>query len=143
MCLPTQGMRSNYIMRHAYEFKHIGEGIFWQSRYYPADPDLLSIGDNVFITANVRFVNHDTIRGMLNRKYRTNDFQRSLGCIKVGDNVMIGSGTIILQDVKIGSNIIIGAGFIVTKDIPDNSVAAGVPCRVIGDFEALVENEKG
>lgn len=117
-------------------------GIFWQSRYYPADPDLISIGENVFITANVSFITHDTIRNMLNRKYKTNRFQRAFGCIEVGDNVMIGSGTRILYNVRIGSNVIIGAGSIITKDIPDNSVAAGVPCRVIGKFEDLVERRK-
>ena len=37
-CLPTQPMRARFIKKHAHEFKHIGEGIFWQSRYYPADP---------------------------------------------------------------------------------------------------------
>ena len=79
---------------------------------------------------------------MLNRKYNTNCCQRALGCIEVGDNVMIGSGTRILYNVRIGSNVIIGAGSIVTKDIPDNSVAAGVPCRVIGKFQDLVEKRK-
>lgn len=117
-------------------------GIFWQSRYYPADPDLIAIGENVFITTDVSFVTHDTIRNMLNRKYHTHRFQRALGCIEIGDNVMIGSGTRILYNVKIGSNVIIGAGSIVTKDIPDNSVAAGVPCRVIGKFDDLVEKRK-
>lgn len=141
-CLPTQTMRSRFIMKHANDFHHIGGGIFWQSRYYPADPDLISIGDNVVITANVSFINHDAIRGMLNKKYKTKKFQRTLGCIEIGDNVMIGSGTRILFNVKIGSNVIIGAGSIVTKDIPDNSVAAGVPCRVVGDFESLVNKRK-
>ena len=55
---------------------------------------------------------------------------------------MIGSGTRILYNVRIGSNVIIGAGSIVTKDIPDNSVAAGGPCRGIGKFEDLVEKRK-
>ena len=135
-------MRSRYIVRHSDEFRHIGGGIFWQSRYYPADPDLISIGDNVFITTNVSFITQDTIRNMLNRKYKTNRFQRALGCIEVGDNVMIGSGTRIMYNVRIGSNVIIGAGSIVTKDIPDNSVAAGIPCRVIGKFDDLVQKRK-
>lgn len=45
----------------------------------------------------------------------------------------------ILPNVRIGSNVIIGAGSIVAKDIPDNSIAAGIPCKVIGDFDTLVE----
>lgn len=55
---------------------------------------------------------------------------------------MIGSGTKILPDVRIGSNVVIGAGSIVTKDIPDNCVVGGVPARIIGDFNSLVEKRK-
>ena len=62
--------------------------------------------------------------------------------ISIGDNVMIGAGTVILPNVRIGSNVVIGAGSIVCKDIPDNVVAAGVPCRVVGDFDKLVEKYK-
>ena len=36
-----------------------------------------------------------------------------------------------MPGVKIGSNVVIGAGSIVVKDIPDNSVAVGNPCKVI------------
>ena len=49
-----------------------------------------------------------------------------------------GAGSSILYDVRIGPNVIIGAGSMVTKDIPANSVAAGVPARVIGTFEDFV-----
>lgn len=65
-------------------------------------------------------------------------FQKKVGCIEIGDNVFIGSGTRILYDVKVGSNVIIGAGSVVNKDVPDNSVVAGIPARVIGAYEALV-----
>lgn len=37
--------------------------------------------------------------------------------------------------ISIGDNVMIGAGSMVAKDIPDNSVAAGIPCKVIGDFD--------
>lgn len=49
----------------------------------------------------------------------------------LGDNVWIGGNTVICPGVRIGSNTVIGAGSVVTKDIPDWSVAAGNPCRVI------------
>lgn len=116
-----------------------GGGIFWQPRTYPADPELISIGNNVMLASGVDFVNHDIIPALLNKKYNTKDFARSQGCISIGDNVMIGANTIILPNVRIGSNVIIGAGSIVSKDIPDNSVAAGVPCKVIGNFDDIVE----
>lgn len=110
---------------------------------FPTDPELISIGDNVMIASGVSFINHDIVAQMLNKKYNTHDFQSKEGCISIGDNVMIGAGTIILPDVRIGSNVIIGAGSIVCKDIPDNSVAAGVPCKVVSDFEKLVDKYRG
>lgn len=51
--------------------------------------------------------------------------------ITIGDNVWIGGNTVICPDVHIGNNVVIGAGSVVTKDIPDWSIAAGNPCRVI------------
>lgn len=41
----------------------------------------------------------------------------------------------ILYDVKIGNNVIVAAGSIVTKDVPDNSVVAGIPARIIESFD--------
>lgn len=139
LMIPTSGARSKYIMKHAHEFKRIGEKIFWQPRQYPSDPELISIGNNVRIASGVTFINHDIIPALLNNKFKTKEFESFQGCIEIGDNVMIGANSIILPDVKIGSNVIIGAGSIVSKDIPDNSVAAGVPCKVIGDFDTLIE----
>ncbi|MDO4893230.1 MAG: DapH/DapD/GlmU-related protein [Eubacteriales bacterium] len=53
------------------------------------------------------------------------------GTIEIGNNVFIGMNTIVLPGVKIGNNVVIGAGSIVSKDIPNNSVACGIPARVI------------
>ena len=51
--------------------------------------------------------------------------------ITVGDNVWIGGNTVVCPGVNIGNNVVIGAGSVVTKDIPDWSIAAGNPCRVL------------
>lgn len=51
--------------------------------------------------------------------------------IKIGDDVYIGNNVLLLPGVKIGSNVVIGAGAIVSRDIPDNSVAVGIPAKVI------------
>ncbi len=51
--------------------------------------------------------------------------------VSIGDNVWIGGNTVILPGVHIGNNVVIGAGSVVTKDIPDWSLAAGNPCRVL------------
>lgn len=49
----------------------------------------------------------------------------------IGDNVYIGPGVCIVEDVKIGNNAIIGAGAVVVKDVPDNATVAGVPAKII------------
>lgn len=40
----------------------------------------------------------------------------------------------ILPGVTVGSNVVIGAGSVVSKDIPDNTIAAGNPCKVIREI---------
>ena len=51
--------------------------------------------------------------------------------VKIGNNVWVGAGAVILPGVTVGENSVIGAGSVVTKDIPDNVVAVGNPCRVL------------
>lgn len=51
--------------------------------------------------------------------------------VTIGDNVWIGGNSVILPGVHIGDNVVIGAGSVVTKDIPDWSVAAGNPAKVV------------
>ena len=55
--------------------------------------------------------------------------------IKVGNNVWIGGNVVVLPGVTIGDNVVIGAGSIVNKDIPSKSVAVGNPCKVIKSLE--------
>lgn len=50
--------------------------------------------------------------------------------IRIGDNVWIGAGVLIMPGVTIGDNVTIGAGSVVTKDVPSDSLAYGNPCQV-------------
>ena len=52
------------------------------------------------------------------------------GCIRIGDNVYIGTGVTILGPVNIGSNVIIAAGSVVIRDVPDNCMVAGNPAVI-------------
>lgn len=54
-----------------------------------------------------------------------------LGNVKVGKLTIIGANATILPNITIGSNSVIGAGSVVTKNIPDNSLALGVPAKII------------
>ena len=55
--------------------------------------------------------------------------------VSIGDYSWIGINSIILKGVSIGRGCIIGAGSVVTHDIPDNSIACGVPCRVLSTHD--------
>lgn len=62
---------------------------------------------------------------------RSNFWKSQTAPVKIGKNVWIGSGSILLPGITIGDNTTIGAGSIVTKDIPENVLALGNPCRII------------
>ena len=51
--------------------------------------------------------------------------------IFIGDGTWLASGCIILGSVKIGKNCVVSAGAVVTKNMPDNSIIAGIPAKII------------
>ena len=95
---------------------------------------LISMGDNVTIS-DARLLTHDGST----KKFL--GYSR-VGRIKIGSNVFIGAGAIILPGVEIGDNVIIGAGSVVTKDIPNNSLAVGNPARVIKTTTEYIEENR-
>lgn len=62
---------------------------------------------------------------------QSNFWKSQTAAVKIGKNVWVGGGSIILPGITIGDNTTIGAGSIVTKNIPENVLALGNPCRVI------------
>src|SRR5271157_2291103 len=91
----------------------------------------VQIQDNVFVGHNVSFINDKYPRsanadGSLQTEA---DWQVVPTVVKKGAS--IGTSSTILCGVTIGENAIVGAGSVVTKDVPDNTVVAGNPARVL------------
>jgi acetyltransferase-like isoleucine patch superfamily enzyme len=95
---------------------------------FGTEPWLIRLGTNVHLTDGIKFITHDG--GTLIYRRLVPDLEITKP-ISLGDDVYVGNNVLILPGVTIGNNVIIGSGAIVSNDIPDNSVAVGVPARVI------------
>lgn len=105
----------------------VGENFFANYNLTILDVAKVVIGKNVLIAPNVSIY---TAGHPLDPEARNSGYEYGIG-ITIGDNVWIGGNTVINPGVHIGNNVVIGSGSVVTRDIPDHTVAAGNPCRVI------------
>lgn len=108
----------------------IGENFYTNHNCVILDGAKVTFGDNVFIAPNCCFSTAGHPIDFLQR----NEGLEFAYPIKVGNNVWIGAGVIVLPGVTIGDNSIIGAGSVVNKDIPANMIAVGNPCRVLREI---------
>lgn len=97
----------------------IGENFYANHGLTILDANKVHFGDNVFIAPNCGFY---TAGHPLDYESRNKGLEYAKP-IKVGSNVWIGGNVAVLPGVTIGDNVVIGAGSIVNKDIPSNSVA--------------------
>lgn len=96
---------------------------------------LFTIGDNVVISSECRFLTHDFSISRAVVAYG-DKYSREFPLVKpiyIGNNTFIGARTILLPGVKIGNNVIIGAGSVVRGNIPDNSIVVGNPAKIVGN----------
>lgn len=98
----------------------------------------IDIRDNTAIGVNTKVMDH--AHGLPGYEdLATLVMQRELtskGGIIIKENVLIGAGAVILAGVEIGENSIIGSNSVVTRSIPPNSIAAGVPAKVLKTIAA-------
>lgn len=92
------------------------------------DDGLIEIGDRVMFgpAVTIATVGHPVNPEM--REYMYTD------PVKIGNNCWLGANVVVCPGVTIGDNCVIGAGSVVVHDIPENSVAAGNPCRVLREI---------
>lgn len=105
---------------------HLGKNVYANFNLTLVDDTDIYIGDFTMIGPNVTIA---TAGHPILPEFREKIMQYNIP-VKIGRNVWIGAGCIILPGVEIGDNSVIGAGSVVTKNIPENSVAFGTPCEV-------------
>ena len=89
----------------------------------------IEIGDDVIGGQNIRF--HSEEHNFVNKDILIHKQGVSHKGIKIGDNCWIGAGVVILDGVNIGTGCIIGANSLVNKNIPNYSIYAGNPAKII------------
>lgn len=107
---------------------------------FGSEPWLITIGNDVDITGGVRFICHEGGMWCARRvkpELKNYDLFRP---IRIGNNVMVGTRTIIMPGITIGSNVIIAGCSVITKDVPDGAVVAGVPAKQISTVEKFVDS---
>lgn len=114
----------------------------YSSASFGSEPYLIALGNHVRVNHGVKFITHDG--GVWVLRALTEDWKDIdlFGKIKVGNNVHIGTDATIMPGVTIGDNCIIGCGAIVTRDMPNNSVAVGVPARVVESLDVYIDKHK-
>lgn len=108
----------------------LGKNFYSNHNLIILDPAKVKFGNNVFIGPNCGFY---TAGHPLDVENRNKGLEYAKP-IEIGNNVWFGGNVVVLPGVKIGDNTVIGAGSIVTKDIPANCVAVGNPCKVVKEL---------
>lgn len=106
---------------------HLGSNVYANFNLTLVDDTDIYIGDSVMIGPNVTIA---TAGHPVDPELRRKVAQFNIP-VRIGNNVWIGAGAVILPGITIGDDSVIGAGSIVTKDIPAGVVAVGNPCRVL------------
>lgn len=91
--------------------------------FYIGHYNCIVINQNAIIGNNVN-ISHGVTIGQVN-------IGEKEGAPSIGNNVYIGPGAKIIGNIRIGNNVAIGANAVVTADLEDNSVAVGIPAKVI------------
>ncbi len=109
---------------------HFGNNVYANFNLTLTDDTHIYVGDGTMFGPNVTVATagHPILPWMREKKYQYN------APVKIGKNVWIGAGSVILPGVTVGDNSVIGAGSVVNKDIPANVVAVGNPCRVMREI---------
>lgn len=115
----------------------LGKNVFINFHSVFLDTCLITIGSRTLVGPNVSFF---SATHPLDPLVRNGTQGPELGKeIHVGEDCWIGGNVIILPGVVIGKGCVVGAGSVVTKSVPDFTVVAGNPAKVIRKVETALD----
>lgn len=111
----------------------IGENFYANMDCVFLDVNKIVFGDNVMVGPRAGFytAGHPT-----DPEIRIKELEFGSPII-IEDNVWIGANAVILPGITVGKNSIVGAGAVVTKDVPENTIVAGNPAKVIREIDEM------
>ena len=92
----------------------------------------IEIGNDVIMGAYTYIT--DSNHGYKNSNIPIRKQSMEIGNTKIGNNVWLGRGSIVLKDAVVGNNSVVAAGSVVSKKFEDNRIIGGVPAKVIKDL---------
>ena len=126
-CYIEPPFHSNFGGKHI----HFGNNVYCNFNVTMVDDTYIYVGDNTLLAPNVVLA---TAAHPIDPELRNKGLQYNKP-IRIGKNCWLGTGVIVLPGITIGDNVVIGAGSVVTKDLPSNVVAVGNPCKIIKEIK--------
>ena len=109
---------------------HFGKNVYANFNLTLVDDTHIYVGDYTMIGPNVTIA---TAGHPILPELRERGLQYNMP-VHIGKNCWIGAGVIMVPGITVGDNVVIGAGSVVTKDLPSDVVAVGNPCRILREI---------
>lgn len=125
-CYIEPPFHANFGGRHV----HFGNNIYANFNLTCVDDTHIYVGDYTMFGPNVTIATagHPILPELREKAYQYN------AAVHIGRNCWLGAGAIILPGITIGDDVVVGAGSIVTKDLPSGVIAVGNPCRILREI---------
>jgi len=128
-----------FLRRLGYNLTGIPRYISARTRIDGTDPSLITIGDDVVISSDVRILTHDFSVARIDKALGAHrgevinpgEERSKVASVFIGDNSFIGAFSMLMPGTVIGRDCVIGAGSVVRGKVPDGSIVIGNPGRVI------------